>query len=149
MTRIDDADADITHKPQLAIRGLCDNRVVAARESMAADSVGTVENGRMDRLLRIGGPGGQLGPGNTQQSAGEIQPDRTRLVLPHPVNRFAGQSVLASERQHAAVSDSAQSAVSCRPEGAVPIDVEIADHSLAQPLGACVRGAELAVLEIG
>ena len=71
-----------------------------------------------------------------------------RVVLPHPVNRIAGQSVLAGERQNAAVFDSAQTAVCCGPEGPVSISVETADHSLAQPLGACVRGAELAVLEI-
>ena len=148
MMRIDHADAGITHEQQLAIRGFCDNRVVAAGEPMTAHSVGTVENGRMDRLLWIGGPGVQLGAANTQQATGEIQPDRLRVVLPHPVNRIAGQSIFSGERQNAAVFDSAQTALSCSPEDPIPIDVEIADHSLAQPLGACVRGAELAVLEI-
>jgi hypothetical protein len=64
------------------------------------------------------------------------------------VNRIARQSVLAGERQNAAIFDSAQTAVSCSPEGPVSIAVEIADHSLAQPLGACERRAELAVLEM-
>ena len=146
--RIDDADAADTHEPQLAIRGFCDNRVIAAREPMAAHSVGTVENRRLDRLLWMGGPGVQLRPANAHQATGQIQPDRMGVILHHPVNRIAGQSVLAGERENAAVFDPAQPALSCGPERTVPIDVETADHSLAQPFGACVRCAELTVLEI-
>ena len=70
------------------------------------------------------------------------------VILPHPVNRIAGQSVLAGERENTAVFDAAQPAVCCGPESTVPIDIEIADRTLGQPLGACVRRAELTVLEI-
>jgi hypothetical protein len=71
-----------------------------------------------------------------------------RVVLPHPVNRIAGQSVLAGERQNAAVFDSAQTAVSCSQRVPFAIDVEIADHSLASPSALAYESAELAVLEI-
>jgi hypothetical protein len=70
------------------------------------------------------------------------------VVLHHPVNHVAGQSVLAGEREDAAVFDAAQSAVGRGPERAAPIRVEAADGSLSQPFGASVRGAELTVLEI-
>ena len=136
MMRIDDADADITHKPQLAIRGFCDDRVIAGREPMAGHSVGPVENGRMDRLLWMGGPGVQLRPTNTYEATGQIQPDRTGVILHHPVNRIAGQSVLAGERENVAVFDPAQPTLSGDPECTVAIDVETADHSLSQPFDA-------------
>ena len=103
---------------------------------MAGHSVGPVENGRMDRLLWMGGPGVQLRPTNTYEATGQIQPDRTGVILHHPVNRIAGQSVLAGERENVAVFDPAQPTLSGDPECAVAIDVETADHSLSQPFDA-------------
>src|SRR5688572_23329501 len=146
--RIDDADADITHKPQLAIRGFCDDRVKAGRRPMAGHSVGPVENCRMDRLLWMGGPGVQLRPTHTYEATGQIQPDRTGVILHHPVNRIAGQSVLAGERENVAVFDPAQPTHSGGPECAVPVDVETADLAHSHPLGARVRCADLTVAEI-
>src|ERR1700687_6235931 len=133
---INDADAPERHEPKSAIRGFCDNRVIAARRLMAAHSLGTVENRRLDRLRWMGDPGVQLRPANTPEATGQIQPDRMKVILSHPVNRIAGQSVLVRELQNAAVFDPAQPALSCNPEAPGPIDVETADHALAQALGA-------------
>ena len=94
VVRIDDADAAELHEPQLAIRGFCHYRAITAREPMVAHSVGTVENRHLDRLLWMGGPGVQLRPANTHQATGQIQPDRLGVILYHPVNGIARQSVL-------------------------------------------------------
>ena len=131
------------HEPQLAIRGFCDYRAIAAREPMVADSVGTVENRHLDRLLWMGGPGVQLRPANTRQATGQIQPDRLGVILYHPVNGIARQSVLAvvSVRMWPSLIRLSPPSVA-DPECTVPIDVETADHAFAQPFDGCVRGAE-------
>ena len=90
----------------------------------------------------MGGPGVQLRPANTHETTSRVKPDRISVIFHHPVNRIAGQSVLARKRENAAIFDAAQPALSCGPECAVPIDVETADLALSQPFGACVRGAE-------
>jgi hypothetical protein len=70
------------------------------------------------------------------------------VILHHPVNGVAWQSVPAGERKNAAVFDAAQSAVSRGPQRTARIWVEAANHSLSQPVGGCVRGADLTVVEI-
>ena len=103
---------------------------------MAAHSVGTIEHRHLDRLLWMRGPGFQLRPANAHQATGQIQPDRLGVILHHPVNRIARQSVLAGERENVAVFDTAQPPLSWDPECTVAIDVETADHSLSQPFDA-------------
>ena len=148
MMRIDDADAARAHEPQLAIRGFCDDRVEGARKPLAAHSVGTIEHRHLDRLLWMGGPGFQLGPANAHQATGQIQPDRLGVILHHPVNRIARHSVLAGERENVTVFDAAQPPLSRDPECTVAVEVETADPALSQPFGACIRCAELTILEI-
>ena len=134
MLRIDDADAAKTQEPQFAIRGFCDNRAIAAGIPMAAHSVGTVENRTPGSSALDGRPRRP-----TQSRAIRTKPQARysqtewAVILHHPVNRIAGQSVLAGERENATVFDPAQAAVSCGPEGPVPIDVETADHPSPSP----------------
>src|SRR4029450_6565451 len=148
MMRIEYADTAETQEPQFAIRGFCDIRAIAARVEVTADSIGTVKHCRLYRLLWIGGPGVQLRPGDPHQTTSRVEPDRAGVILHHPVNRVAWQSVPARERENATVFDAAQSAVSCRPERTARIRVEAANHSLSQPFRGCVRGADLPVVEI-
>src|SRR6185295_11352989 len=96
----------------------------------------------------MGGPGVQVSSANTHEAASQIQPDRTGVVLHHPVNRIARQSVPARERENVAVFDPAQPTRGGGPQCAVPIDVETADLALSQALGATVRGTELTVPEV-
>src|SRR5271165_4232041 len=148
VTRIDDADAVEGCEPQFPIRGLGDTGAVTTIGRMNPDSVGTVEDRDLDRPLRIGGPRVQLGPGNAHQAAGRVQPHRMLVIFHRPVNRIAGQSVLAGERGHMTVVHSAEAALGCGPERTVPFELEACDTALAQTVGGCVRSADLTVLEI-
>src|SRR4030095_5068579 len=94
------------------------------------------------------GPGVHLRPADPHQTARRVKPDRMGVILHHPVNRVAWQSVPAAESQNAAVFDAAQSAVSRGPERTARIRVEAANHSLSQPFGGGVRGAGLTAVEI-
>jgi len=115
---------------------------------MDPDSLGTVENPGLDRPLWIGGPGVQFRPGNPHQAAGQIQPHRMGVVFHHPVKRIAGKSVPAAKCDHTAVFHPAEPAVGCGPKCAVAIQVKAVDTAAAQPFAACIRCADLAVLEI-
>ena len=148
MTRIDYADTAGTQEPQFAIGGFCNICVVAAREPATLDSVRTVKQCRLYRLLWIGGPGVQVRPADAHQTASRVKPDRISVIFHHPVNHVAWQSVPARERLNAAGFDAAQSAISCGPERTARIRVEAANHSLSQPFGGCVRGADLTVVEM-
>ena len=146
--RIDYADTAGTQEPQFAIRGFCNIGAVAAREPATADSIRTVKHCRLHRLLWIGGPGVQVRLGDPHHTTRRVKPDRISVIFHHPVNDVAWQSVLARERQNAAVFDAAQSAVSCGPDRTPRIRVEAANHSLSQSFGGCVQGADLTVVEI-
>src|SRR5208283_2993439 len=64
VTRIDDADAVPRQEPNSSIRGFGNTRAEASRVQMTPNTVRTVENGSLDRPLRIADPRVQLGPGN-------------------------------------------------------------------------------------
>jgi hypothetical protein len=137
--RIDDADAVARQEPQFSIRGFGDLRAVAARLCTCPDSVGTVKNRDLDRALRISDPRVQLGPGNAQQAAAHVQPERMVVVFHRPVNGVAGQAVLAGKRCDTAVFQPAQPALGCSPERTVPIKLKAVDAALTQAIGAPVR----------
>src|SRR4029450_5019413 len=107
MMRIDYANTAETQEPQFAIRGLCNIRAIAAREQVTADSIRTVKHRRLYRLLCIGGPGVQLRPGDPHETTSRVKPDRVSFIFHHPVNRIAGQSVLAGKCENAAIFDAA------------------------------------------
>ena len=71
------------------------------------------------------------------------------VVFHHPVNRIAGQSVLAPQRGDAAVFQPAQPAFGGGPERSVGVELKVADAALAQPVGGSVRCADLTIGEIG
>ena len=116
---------------------------------MAPDSVGTVEDGGLDGPLRIGRPRVQLGPGNAHQAAGHVQPERMVVVFHRPSERVSqGNPFLLVKRGDTAVFHPAQPALGCGPERTVLIELKAVDAALAQPVGGCVRCADLTVLEI-
>ena len=61
-------------------------------------SVGAVENCRLDRSSRIGGPRIQFAAGYADQTTVRVEPERVVLVLRYPMNRVAGQATLAGQR---------------------------------------------------
>src|SRR4029450_10670702 len=115
MMRVEDANTAETQEPQFPLRGFCNIRAIAARVQVIADSIRTVKHRRLYRLLWIGGPGVQLRPGDPHPTPSRVKPARMGVILHHPVNRVAWQSVPVRERQNAALFDAAQSAVSCGP----------------------------------
>src|SRR4029453_11102222 len=147
MMRVEDANTAETQEPQFAIRGFCNIRAIAARVQVIADSIRTVKHCSLYRLLWIGGPGVQLRPGDPYETTSRVKPDRMGVILHHPVNRVAWESVPAAESQNEAGVDAAHAAVSCGPQRTARIRVEGANHSLSQPFGGCVRGADLTVVE--
>src|SRR4029434_941164 len=148
MMRIEYANAANKQEPQLAVRGFCHIRAKATREAMAGDAIRSVKHRRPNRLRWMGNPRVQLRPGDPHETTSRVKPDRISVIFHHPLNRIAGQSVLAGECENAAVFEAAQSALSRDPERAAPVRVEAADPSLCQPFGACERGADLTVLKI-
>ena len=126
VARIDDADAVESAEPYFSIRGLGDVRGVAAGERMAPYAVGAVENGGLDRPLAscrsLRRPRLQLGARNAHQAAGHVQPERMGVVFHRPMNRIAGQSVLAGQRRDAAVFQPAEPAFGGGPERTVRIE---------------------------
>src|SRR5581483_8197818 len=71
------------------------------------------------------------------------------VVFHRPMNRIAGQSVLAGQRHNMAVLQSAESAVGGGPERAVLIESQLVDTPPAKPVGGCIRCADLVVGEVG
>src|SRR5512132_10487 len=145
MMRIENANAANRQEPQLAVRGFCHIRAKATREAMAGDAIRRLKHRRPYRLRWMGTPRVQLRPGDPHETTSRVKPDRISVIFHHPLNRVAGQSVLAGECENATVFDAAQSALRRDPERAVPVPVEAADKSLCQPFGASVRGAHLTV----
>jgi hypothetical protein len=70
------------------------------------------------------------------------------VVFHRPVNRVAGQSVLAGKCGNAAVFHPAQAALGLGPERTIPIGLKAVDTAVAQTIFARVGRADLAVLEI-
>ena len=60
-------------------------------------SVGAVENCRLDLSSRVGGPRIQFAARYANQTAGHVEPERVVLVLRDPMNRVAGQAILAGQ----------------------------------------------------
>src|SRR5262249_25803400 len=110
MTRIYDADAVRRCEPYFSVRGLGDPWTVTAANGMAPYPVGVVENRGLYRPRRLSQPGIQLRAQNAPQAAGHIQPERVSLVFQRPLNRIAGQPVVASQRGEAAVFQAAEPA---------------------------------------
>src|SRR5688572_24698316 len=70
------------------------------------------------------------------------------VVFYRPVNGITRQAGGRRERADAAILDPAESAIfGCRPYGAITIEVETRDMTLAQPVRRCVGRADLSVLE--
>src|SRR5262249_14801893 len=117
-------------------------------------SIGTVENRRLDGPGRIFifvhccSPSVHLGSCKAHQAAGHKQPKRMVVVLDHPVNCVAGQSVLAGQRGNAAVPHPAESALGGGPDRAVGIVSKTVNRALAKPVGGCVRCADLTIPEV-
>ena len=101
--RIDHEDTASRRVPQSSIRGLAETRAEAAAQRDEPEPLGIVENRGLYLPLRIFDPRMQLRPGNAHQAAGRVQPDLTGVVLHHPVDGIAGQSVLAAQRNNTAV----------------------------------------------
>src|ERR1700676_2175672 len=70
------------------------------------------------------------------------------VVFDHPVNGIARQSILARERGNTTVFHVTQSALGCRPERTILIELKALDTASAQSIGVSVRCADLTVLEI-
>src|SRR4030095_13194074 len=148
MMRIENANAAHRQEPQLAVRGFCHIRAKATREAMAGDAIRSVKHRRPYRLRWMGNPRVQLRPGDPHETTSRVKPDRISVIFHYPLNRIAGQPVLAGECENATVFEAAQSTLSRDPERAAPILVEAADPSRCQPFGARGRCGELTVLEI-
>src|SRR4030095_11933647 len=148
MMRIENANAANRQEPQLAVRGFCHNRAKATREAMAGYDIRSAKHRRPYRLRWMGNPRVQLRPGDPHETTSRVKPDRISVIFHHPLNRIAGQPVLAGECENATVFEAAQSNLRRDPERAAPILVETAHPSRCQPFGACERGADLTVLKI-
>src|SRR5271165_2541205 len=115
---------------------------------MAPDAICAVINGDLDRMLRIGDPGIQLGPRNTHQPAGHVEPERTGVVFHHPVDRITRQSALTGKHGYAAVLQPAEPALGRGPERAIAIELKVIHTTHTQAVGLSVRGADFTVLEV-
>jgi hypothetical protein len=73
------------------------------------------------------------------EAAGRVQPERTIVVLYRPVNRVAGQAILARQRGDAPSFDPAQAALlGCGPQCPIAIKLKTGDMALAQTVSGCV-----------
>src|SRR5215510_6106080 len=92
MTRIDDADAVSSQKPQSSVRGLRDLRGVEIyRHRAEPDPVGAVEDSGLERDSRIGSPRLEIGSRNAHEPAGRVQPDRPEVIVHEPMNASQGR----------------------------------------------------------
>src|SRR5215470_4467972 len=154
MPRIDDAHAVQARDPQLAVGRPRDLRSVAARNRAAPDPIGVVENRGLDCPPRIfvsvycGGPPVHFRAWDANQPAGHVQPQGMIVVLDRPMNRIAGQSVLAGQRSNAAVLQPAESALCSGPDRTVGIELKTGNPALAQPVGGRVGSLDLAAGKI-
>src|SRR6266478_7971238 len=136
------------------MRGLSDLRTVVASNGKAPNSVRTVENRGLDRLLRTfifvhrGDPGVQLGARKANQTAGRIQPHRMGVVVHRPMNGIARQSIFAGKRGNMPVFQPAETALSGRPQRTVPIGSQVVDTTVAQPVSGSIRCPNPTIREI-
>ena len=139
MVRIDDLYTFSRHKPEFAIGGLGDaGTIFASRSRTEPNTVRRIPNGRFNSSLRVGDPGVQFGPQDAHEAAVRVQPEGMIVVLYRPVNRVARQAVPACERNDATIFKPANASLGCGPQRAVPIELKIADRSLAQTISGCV-----------
>src|SRR5208283_4226645 len=99
-------------------------------------------------MFWVGNPRVHFVPGDAHEAAGRIQPERLIVVLHRPVNRIAGQTVLAGERSDAAIFKPAEAALGCDPQCPIPIESKVGDSSLAQATSGRVGCADLTILKI-
>src|SRR6266403_6085070 len=155
VARIDDADAVPRQEQQFSIGGLGDLRAEVAGTGKDPDSIGNVENRGLDEPLRIfvfvngGDPTFQLVARDAHQAAGRVQPEGMVVVFHPPMDRIAGQSILAGQSCNTAVFQPAEPALGGGPQRTLLIESKVVDTSLAQPVGGRVRRADPTVPEIG
>jgi hypothetical protein len=70
------------------------------------------------------------------------------IILLHPVDRIAGQSVPAGERRYVTVFYPAQPALGCRPERTIAVKLKAGDKTLTKPIRGCVRFAYVTLSEM-
>src|SRR5579864_5390274 len=97
MTRVNDANAIFRQKPYLSVRGFRYSRMAVGPRDIAPDPVRVVENRGGHGPFRFSDPPLQLGPGHSYQAASHIQPEEMVVVLKHPFNTIAWQSVRSGE----------------------------------------------------
>src|SRR5579871_1261641 len=105
MMRVDDANAIFWQEPYLSIRGLRDNRVAVRPRETTLNSVRIIQNRGAHPAFRISDPLLQLGPGDPHEAARSVQQEEMVVVLQHPMNDIAWQSVGAGKPESMAVPD--------------------------------------------
>src|SRR5215471_6669682 len=153
MAWIDHAGTIRPGEPQLPIRRLGDQRSVADRSRGDPDTVIAIEGGDLDLPGRIsaihrGCPPVQLRPRDANERAWHLQPDRVRMVFDRPMDAVAREAVSAGQPCDAALLQSAQAARGGDPEGAVWLQSQAADQTIADHARS-VRFTDLTVLQIG
>ena len=146
--RVDDANAIFWQEPYLSIRGLGYYRVAVRRRETAPDSVRVVQHRGAHRPFRISDPFLQLGPGDAYQAASRVQPEEMVVVLQHPVNDVAWQSVRARKPEGMAAPDKNQAIAGCRPNRPVIIELEPAYLAFAEALLSSIRQANRIILVV-
>src|SRR6185369_1878446 len=107
-------------------------------------SIRNIKNSCMDGWHRVyvmvqrDGPCIQLTSCNTQQTTGRVEPKRTRVVFPYPMNTIAWQSVPAGQRGKSSILQPAEPAFGRDPECPVLIEPELAHTAGGQTIGRTV-----------
>src|SRR4029453_10703045 len=99
-------------------------------------------------LCNGSGPRVQLTPSDPGQTARCVQPERTIVVLDHPVHGVAGQSVLHRQHVDPAILDASEPALSGQPERAVAVTVKSTSQASSHALRRTVRRGDVAIFEI-
>src|SRR5579864_8870263 len=93
MTRVNDANAIFRQKPYLSVRGFRYSRMAVGPRDIAPDPVRVVENRGGHGPFRISDPPFQIVPGHAYQATRHIQPEEMVIVLQHPLNAVAWQTI--------------------------------------------------------
>src|SRR5262245_26581085 len=138
VTRIDNADAVQTRKPQFPVCRLTEMWTKGADTAEGeSDPVGAVEKRGSNHWFRAfifvhrGGPGVQLRARNTHQATGRVQPHRIFMVR-HPIDRIAGQSAAATTKGvNTTILQPAESPIGGGPERTVWLHSEVVHRARA------------------